>query len=97
MNEVKAVRIEGRTPAAAGEFRIDNDEQGRAARLVFACPCGCDSIGAINLKPHGAQPSWDWDGDREKPTCSPSIRFSVSRDDMDHWHGYLTAGVFRSC
>lgn len=33
---------------------------------------------------------WGWDGN-EEPTITPSIL------DQGHWHGYLTAGFFRSC
>ena len=31
---------------------------------------------------------WDWDGNREAPTLTPSILCKVSG-----WHGYLTNGV----
>lgn len=31
---------------------------------------------------------WDWDGNREAPTLTPSILCNVSG-----WHGYLTKGV----
>ena len=35
--------------------------------------------------------SWQWDGQRERPTLSPSIlRFDV-------WHGYLRAGRWEAC
>jgi len=34
---------------------------------------------------------WGWDGNEDKPTLTPSIL------DPGHWHGYLTAGFFRSC
>lgn len=67
------------------------------ASLVFMCPCGCGSITAINVSapPSGpdGHPVWTWDGDRERPTCTPSIL----RLDGCKWHGYLTAGEFRPC
>jgi hypothetical protein len=37
------------------------------------------------------QPTWIWDGNREKPTLTPSIRLGYT------WHGFLTAGRLVSC
>ena len=34
--------------------------------------------------------SWEWDGNFEAPTITPSI------DASPGWHGYLTAGVWSS-
>lgn len=58
-------------------------------RLTFKCPCGCDLIAGIKVAGEG---KWQWNGDFEKPTTTPSILI-----DRGHWHGYLTGGVFRSC
>ena len=41
------------------------------------------------------RPVWQWDGNREKPTLSPSIGCGP-RPDF-HWHGYLKAGRFEAC
>lgn len=38
---------------------------------------------------------WQWDGNVEKPTLSPSIGCGV-RPNFD-WHGYLRAGRFEAC
>lgn len=37
------------------------------------------------------KPSWIWDGNREKPTLSPSIK--TWNKDQEIWHGYLRAGL----
>jgi Family of unknown function (DUF6527) len=67
-----------------GAFFIDED----GAKLTFICPCGkC----YITLPLNGG--GWTWDGNREYPTISPSIR----RMDRCHWHGYLKAGVWEPC
>ena len=57
--------------------------------LRFVCP-GCGELGGINFSAGG----WTWDGNREAPTCTPSI---LHDDGRCGWHGYLTAGEFRPC
>lgn len=59
--------------------------------MTFVCPCGCGDICAISIKPV-VETGWDWNGDLEKPTVTPSIKINSG-----HWHGYLTAGVFKVC
>jgi hypothetical protein len=36
-------------------------------------------------------PVWQWDGNREAPTLSPSI-LTKSGDHTERWHGFLRAG-----
>jgi len=40
----------------------------------------------------GIAKAWQWDGNEDNPTVTPSININNG-----HWHGYLTGGVFRSC
>lgn len=41
--------------------------------------------------------SWDWNGDKEHPTLSPSIRIMGKyTGGADRWHGFLENGVLRS-
>ena len=64
--------------------------------LQYVCPCGCH---ATNTIPVGAKDTdgwggklWLWDGRRFEPTLTPSIQqYSACR-----WHGYLTAGVWKT-
>lgn len=65
-------------------------------RLMFKCPCGCGSVAGIRV---AGEHRWEWNGDLEKPTTSPSIRISGGNrpEGGDCWHGYLTDGVFKSC
>jgi hypothetical protein len=70
--------------------------------LMFGCPCGCGALNAVHLKRYGSNhPVWQWDGNRETPTLTPSILIYQLNDKAErigeHWHGFLTAGVFRSC
>ena len=39
------------------------------------------------------RPFWKWDGNKEKPTLSPSIRCGGSEDNL--WHGYLLHGYLK--
>jgi hypothetical protein len=81
IEEVKAT-------AGAFEFFVDRDQ--KVAGMVYSCPCGCGRTGALNFRPHPS-PSWEWNGDREKPNLTPSVHH------VGHWHGFLTDGVWRSC
>lgn len=97
---VKAVAVdnvfEAYQAGRRGAFEFFADAQpeaegsaGAVARLRFVCP-GCGELGGINFSAGG----WTWDGNREAPTCTPSILHDKGRCG---WHGYLTAGEFRPC
>ena len=64
-------------------------------RLTFLCPCGGDHLAGIVVGPKGrkAPPVWEWDGNEDCPTATPSIAIGLPQC----WHGYLTAGVFCGC
>ncbi len=73
-----------------------NVPEGTACGLLFRCPCGCGSKGSLQLDTEFAdrsEPTWTWNGNRERPTLTPSIH----RVRGCGWHGYLTDGVFRPC
>lgn len=68
--------------------------------LMFVCP-GCidgarperENYFGIHLLPVNSEvktPSWDWNGDLEKPTLKPSIK----TQGYSLCHSYLTDGVF---
>lgn len=72
--------IDGGVP---GAFEIVEDQW-----LQFICSCGCGRFFRLPLfKPHG----WTWDGNRERPTITPSIR----QLNGCKWHGHLRAGVWQ--
>ena len=51
-------------------------------------------IANLALRGHGEQQNgatWQWDGDREAPTLTPSIDAKRPRGG---WHGWLKAGEF---
>lgn len=56
--------------------------------LVFWCP-GCDRAKAI---PFAGEHAWTWNGDRERPTLSPSILQRGKRPITDDEHARIMAG-----
>lgn len=80
------------TPGAV-EIRECEVEDGTLVGIAFNCPCGCGREGYLPLDPSSPGPRWDWDGNREAPTLTPSVLFKGGCE----WHGFLTAGEWRSC
>lgn len=63
--------------------------------LAFLCP-GCAEMGGSGLHllpvtPNEGRASWQWDGNLEAPTVSPSI---LTRYSEGVCHSFLRAGVF---
>lgn len=57
---------------------------------------GCECLHLVNVKAD-VRPAWQWDGNVEKPTLSPSIRtFYSARDgqpESTRCHHFLRGGV----
>lgn len=58
---------------------------GVAMGFAFRCPC----CGGQSWLPVNCPDGWEWDGNKEKPTLSPSIA-----NRFCSYHGYLRAGIF---
>ncbi|MCW5695763.1 MAG: hypothetical protein KIS96_03400 [Bauldia sp.] len=101
MTKVVAVLVEDvdapGTPAGAFEYCED---AGRVTGLLYVCPCGCGAQGFLRFRSaESERPSWIWDGDREKPTLSPSVHHIwklTQGGTKTHWHGFLRGGVWES-
>ena len=67
-----------------GSYTFESTGKG----LLYICPCGCGKMGFVGFrgKVTPPRPSWEWDGNEESPTLSPSIH------DVGHWHGFLKQG-----
>jgi hypothetical protein len=72
-------------------------EDGKPRNFSFACPHGNGRCGKLLIAegPHssrhgvnqnGLRAQWHWNGDRERPTFSPSVNC------FDCWHGYIENG-----
>jgi len=87
------------TPGVAGSFNfttgLSDPEDAPPRGLHFICPCGCGAHGAVQFRANAydqSHPSWEWDGNRESPTLSPSIQ----RTTDCRWHGWLRDGFWVS-
>lgn len=66
----------------------DGTERGR--NLFMWCP-GCDSLHGVELIREPTK--WDWDGNLEAPTISPSILTHMNgRDSPDKCHSFVRNG-----
>lgn len=91
-NPVQATLVESvyESRHIPGAYNFFKDGLAEVAGLNYVCPCGCERVGALHFKPRQS-PSWDWDGNRLAPTLTPSVHH------VDHWHGWLRAGLWTSC
>lgn len=83
-------------PGPPGAFKFWSYAEGEApAGLNFVCPCGCKAVLGVRFTNRSGEigATWSWNGDREKPTVTPSILHMAGC----RWHGYLTDGVFQEC
>ncbi len=60
-------------------------------RITFKCSCGCRRITDLPIALVKAHKAWEWNGNEDLPTITPSIR----QMSGCKWHGFLTAGVFK--
>jgi hypothetical protein len=97
MNPVPATQVPQRDTtfglresAVSGAYTFSEDNR----ELFYICPCGCGEHLSLPVKigpwVQGASPCWGWDGNRDAPTLTPSIR----RLNGCRYHGHLQAGVW---
>ena len=86
---VKAQRFDDidQVSGQAGAFEYFKSGDRYPAGMLYCCPCGCGAIGSLDFRPHES-PSWEWDGNVETPTLSPSVHH------VGHWHGWLRSGMW---
>lgn len=61
--------------------------------LSFICPCGCATEGWIQFKGdfETVGPRWSWDGNKDRPTLTPSV---FNSGLPCKWHGWLRDGAW---
>ena len=85
---------------APGAFTVETWTNGQRA-MLFNCPSdGSERL--IRLRPCSDEgPSWEFNGDLERPTLSPSVHRQVMQKDGSLrgtvWHGWLRNGEWVSC
>lgn len=91
---VRAARVEnidegaGLSPGAYEIRRFDGE-----TGIAFRCPCGCGREGYLPIRPQDVGPSWEFNGNDDAPTVSPSVLFTGGCQ----WHGWLRNGEWVSC
>jgi hypothetical protein len=63
--------------------------------LLFRCPL-CNEEHGVSIKP-ASTTGWDWNGNVERPTLSPSIQIlghGKPGTEGCRWHGFLRDGVW---
>lgn len=77
---------------------------GQPQWLVYGCLCGGEhdpNFGCFSMLPiapfktHERGANWNWDGNLEEPSLTPSILHHCSTGR--EWHGYMTKGVLTPC
>jgi hypothetical protein len=61
--------------------------------LAFVCP-RCMEVCSIMFQKVGEHAIWSWNGNLEKPTCTPSILHNAGKGGCG-WHVYLVDGIFK--
>lgn len=80
-------------PGTEGNAKYYSHGTNETAGLQFVCP-GCRAICSIAFIKVGSYTTWEWDGNREQPTATPSIHHTKTLGGCG-WHGFLTKGVFK--
>ncbi len=73
---------------------VNGDKRYRC--LMFCCPgCAEDGSTGLHMLPIEApgSPAWNWDGNLDAPTLSPSILTNKDRPEL-RCHSFLRGGVF---
>jgi len=83
-----------RPDLADGAAQWKRADDGRVIALTYVCPCGCKEWRQVPVE---GERRWAWDGNEAAPTLTPSILHVANAAERCHWHGFLTAGVWRTC
>lgn len=85
---------DGHEFCAPGCWNISDVDAVGKAWFNALCPCGCGDPFMIPIQTGPKQDgSWEWDGNMEVPTLSPSIL----RIGGCAWHGFFQAGKWNWC
>lgn len=82
-----------------GAYFIEDTET--AGRFYFSCRLPNGSLCTLPIGT-GTKPvepdrhTWLWDGNREKPTLSPSVWHDPRSGSVHEWHGWIRAGRMES-
>lgn len=94
MRRVDPPPLENRPAPQVGDFYWWQDKQGRRS-LLLAVPWPAREGRAVWSRWAVTEPNengalWEWDGNEEKPTLSPSLHWPGI------WHGWVKAGIMET-
>lgn len=73
-----------------GDWSFIERPDGVVSHILVRLPShDASGIAALPVEAGAPPPRWNWDGNREKPTLTPSILHHGNPE----WHGYLREGV----
>ncbi len=81
-----------RATVNAAKTLVRQDYDGGRTTWFFYCPA-CDALHTYSNRMSGGGPGWDYDGNVESPTFSPSLRYL----DATRCHLFVRAGVIEFC
>lgn len=73
---------------------IHKEYEGGSHRYLFWCP-GCSCLHCYNVN-HPSGPNWKFDGNFEKPTFTPSLRY-LGGPTGTRCHFFVTNGIIDYC
>ena len=73
-------------------FRYPNPNEADRGALVEVYGARGTSIYIPIIEREKLPNRWEWDGNKDAPTISPSIRVMGGENGTDLWHGYFRAG-----
>lgn len=93
--------------APVGSFYwTDVDDAGNHYRMLMVkMPADGGKVHGVVIAPAVRsgwnKAAWQWDGNEEAPTLTPSIRYGERNEaheiTVEHWHGFITSGQIKSC
>ncbi len=82
--------------AEVGDYAFRDVENEVEKQLYFIALCPTGDHFCIPIRKEGepgAAKCWVWNGNRERPTITPSIFLNPPTG----WHGWVTDGVMKTC
>jgi hypothetical protein len=77
--------------AVKRQWQASSDPNRHGIHIYVWCP-GCDNLHCVEVE-GGGGPVWDWDGNLEAPTFSPSIL--VTGPNFPRCHSFIKAGQWQ--
>ena len=85
--------FEEHNPEACAKVGCTIGHVGDRVSILWVCVCPEGHMASVPLQVGPKEDHlWQWDGNKENPTITPSIQFLSGCK----WHGFLTNGVWKT-